>query len=476
MEQRLAISEKTMHVALHQFIFPFSINRTSQNRFKEQLLKDEFNPFLIYETQQEERYYGPGYQVSHREMERYYLPFTSKFLFPHAEGNEEGFRRYSKQMNLECSLHSPYYNLAFTIHSLDVILCPFDLGFITIRTELNCAELSYSLALEFAKRFRVLQNMNKQDDESYIQNNKMTFKESESFIFHILGPNTLAFLEKGRQNEAHFEKLPFFLDECMYVACFYSFVESSEISLVDIYRAARIDGLDKEGKPFIGATNLNYIKSYSERHSYDRWGPDTYFITDENAFSCITKQSHPIAVKIANKMYGEYYYGLLLNLFHKIVLLKISNQYSQVRLEQNQGKIEELIRSITDFSAKYYFIEVVSQSQGKEIFLQLRKFYGNDELFVEVKRTLTDLFEYQSNYTNKRASYMLRILTIYTVISGIYGMNQVIEDLKGPINWTKMKDYSVFQYFAFVVAVSGILIGISLAIDSLRQLIKKRKY
>lgn len=82
------------------------------------------------------------------------------------------------------------------------------------------------------------------------------------------------------------------------------------------------------------------------------------------------------------------------------------------------------------------------------------------------------MFEYQSNYTNKRASYLLRILTIYTVISGIYGMNQVIEDLKGPINWRKMQDYSVFQYFALVVAISGILIGISLAFDSLRQLIK----
>ncbi|BFT72744.1 hypothetical protein [Paenibacillus sp. P36] len=476
MENRVAITDKSMQVALHQFIFPFSIKLNSQNRFKEQLLKDEFIPFFIDETMQEDKYYGPENRVSHREMEHYYLPFTSSFLFPHEEDNEQGFRRYSKQLDIVSSLHSPYYNLAFTIHSIDVILCPFDLGFITIRTELKCEEINYSLALEFAKRFRVLQNMNKQDDESYIQYNEKTFKQSESFIFHILGPNTSAFLDQGRVDEVIFEKLPFFLDECMYVACFYSLDEGSEISLVDIYRAARIDGLDKEGKPFIGATNLNYIKSYSELHSYDRWGPDTYFITDDNAFSCITKQSHAVAVKIANKMYGEYYYGLLLNLFHKIVLLKISNQYSQVRLEQNQGKIEELIRSITDFSAKYYFIEVVSQSQGKEIFLQLRKFYGNDELFVEVKRTLTDLFEYQSNYTNKRASYLLRILTIYTVISGIYGMNQVIEDLKGPLNWRKMQDYSVFQYFALLVALSGILIGISLAFDSLRQLIKKRKY
>lgn len=171
-------------------------------------------------------------------------------------------------------------------------------------------------------------------------------------------------------------------------------------------------------------------------------------------------------------MYGEYYYGLLLNLFHKIVLLKISNQYSQVRLGKIKVKLKNWFVQLLIFLPSITLLKSFLNLKGKKSSLQLRKFYGNDELFVEVKRTLTDLFEYQSNYTNKRASYLLRILTIYTVISGIYGMNQVIEDLKGPINWRKMHDYSVFQYFALVVAISGILIGISLAFDSLRQLIK----
>ncbi|UUZ83384.1 hypothetical protein LJK88_05665 [Paenibacillus sp. P26] len=117
------------------------------------------------------------------------------------------------------------------------------------------------------------------------------------------------------------------------------------------------------------------------------------------------------------------------------MLLKLSNRYSHVQLDQNQEEIEELIRSITTFSAKYYFLEVVSQSQGKEIFIQLRNNLGSDELFSEVKKTLSDLYKYQENFTTKRSNYLLLILTIYTVISGIYGMNQVIEDLKAPIQW-----------------------------------------
>jgi hypothetical protein len=350
------------------------------------------------------------------------------------------------------------------------------LGFITIRTELKGKTLNYSLALEFAKRFRVLQNITEQDDRSFVHHNNLNYNEVEDFIFEILVPNTLEFLDKDSLKESYFGKLPFFVDERMYVECFYSMKEGTEITLVDLYRASRMDGFDEEGNPFIGAANMDYIQKYCTMHAYNRWGPNTYFITDENAFCCITNQPHPISVKIANKMYGEYYYALLINLFHKIVLLKFSNQYSHVQLELNQDKIEELIRSITTFSAKYYFIEVVSQSQGKEIFIQLRKLYGNDELFVQVKQTLDDLFKYQSNYTNKRSSYLLRILTIYTVISGIFGMNQVIENLKGPIDWSKMRQYSPFEYLALVVTISGIIVSLGLAVNTVWQLIKKRRH
>ena len=50
---------------------------------------------------------------------------------------------------------------------------------------------------------------------------------------------------------------------------------------------------------------------------------------------------------------------------------------------------------------------------------------------------------------------MLTILTIYTVISGIFGMNQVIEDLKGDYTWSFIRGYSSFQWIAFVVTFSG---------------------
>lgn len=160
----------------------------------------------------------------------------------------------------------------------------------------------------------------------------------------------------------------------------------------------------------------------------------------------MTRAEQEIAVSLANQMYGQYYYGFLLNIFHKIVLLKLANMHSRLRINHDYEEIDNLIYSINKFSAKFYFLELISQSQGREIFLQLRKVYGNDALFEEVKETLNDLFQYQDKFQSKRRDNLLMILTVFTVVSGIYGMNQVIDDLDGKIQWSKMIGYSPLNF------------------------------
>jgi hypothetical protein len=466
------LEEQSLKAAIFQFLFPFSLNSNCQDKLKKQLKNDGFVPFHLDNLDLETAFYGPGYQVSHLSLERYYLPFTNNVIFPHKQ-SKDVFQRYSKPLGLECLMQSRTWSTALQIHSVDVLLCPFDLGFITIRVELPCEQLTYTQALEFVSRFRVLQNFNEQDKQTHLNDNGMHYEEVEDFIFRVLVPGMLPFVDRSELEESYFEKLPFFVDERMYVQGFVSFSDRSEITLTDLYRASRVDGMDPHGKPYVSSTNMNYIRRYLETHLYDRWGPDTYYVMEETSFFCLTNQPKEITTLLVNHMYGEYYYGVLINLFYKIVLLKLSNRYSHVQLDQNQDEIEELIRSITTFSAKYYFLEVISKSQGKELFVQLRNHLGSDELYTDVKKTLTDLYKYQENFTTKRSSYLLLILTIYTVISGIYGMNQVIEDLKAPIDWSMLNGYSVFEYIALGVTFTGIGIAAGLGLTTLLRLAKE---
>ncbi|WP_058302312.1 hypothetical protein [Gorillibacterium timonense] len=455
------LREKQLENALLQFIFPFSLVPRSQPAFKRKLREDGYEPFFLDNLDLEGEFYG-DFRVSHRNMERYYLPFTNNVLFPHAE-DEDAFQRYSRKLNIDGVLRSLHNRTPFRILSADVFLCPFSLGFITVRVQLTNDKLTYTEALEFANRFRVLQDISLPDDLTYVECDGREYKEVEDFIFKVVAASTLPFLDNSDQAGAYFETMPFFVDERMYVQAFYNFPEGTEIDREDLYRAGRIDGLNLSGKPNVSSSNMAYINAYLDKHAYERWAPNTFYVMDENSFCCLTSRSGQMRKLLADQMYGEYYYGLLLNLFHKIVLLKLSNCYSTVRYDRNPDDIEDLIGQITKFSSKYFFLELVTQSQGREIFIQLRKLFGNNSLYEEVKQTLNDLYKYQADTTDRRTSNLIMIFTVYTVISGIYGMNQVIEDLKGPkIDWGVLRSYSLFQYIALVVTITGIATGLVL--------------
>ncbi|MBC8079625.1 MAG: hypothetical protein H7X86_04725 [Gorillibacterium sp.] len=468
------IVERNVDHALFQFIFPFSIKSGVQDDFKAQLKQDGYKMFFLDDLPCEDAYYGEGYQVSHRNMERFYLPFTGNILFPHTE-DPEAFQRFSRSIEIDCILASRHNKIPFCLLSADVVICPFNLGFITVRVRLDEPSLTYTEALEFANRFRVLQDVSLPDDLTSVIYDNKKYKEIEDFIFKVVVASTLPFFDTTGMEGAYFETMPFFVDERMYVQAFYSFEDQLPISEIEQYRGARIDGLDYKGQPFISSTNPEYITSFVATHSYTRWGPDTYYVMDENSFNCMTNLKGSKMKNLANQMYGEYYYGLLLNLFHKIVLLKLSNNYSKVRYDRNGDDIEELIGQITRFSSKYFFTELATQSQAKEILGQLRRIFGNNSFYEDVKKTLADLYKYQADITDRRTSYMVMIFTVFTVISGIYGMNQVIEDLKGPIDWSVLRSYSLFQYVALVVTIVGLIIGIMLGIRMLFQTIKSWK-
>lgn len=472
-----ADTEPELHTALLQFIFPFSIKGGEDNKLISQLKQDSFTRFFLDNKELEDAYYGEGYCVSHEKMERSYLPFAAHVLFPR-EKDKDSFRRFSKVNNLDCTLKMPGRSIAFRVLSTDVFLCPFQLGFVTIRVRIEEDKLPFSVALEFADRFRTLEDANLRDKGTSVHNGDVSYEQVEDFVFEYLVPSLKPFLDQSELDGAYFETLPFFVDERMTVQAFYGFVPDGDEEDLDIrlrFRASQLDGLDGGGNPYMSASDPDYIKGYCQEHSYNRWGPDTYYMTNEQTFCCLSRAKPETATKLINQMYGEYYYGLLLSIFHKIVLLKLSNLHSRLRINRDYDEIESLIFLINKFSAKFYFMELISQSQGREIFFQLRRVYGNDALFDEVKMTLDDLFQYQDKFQAKRQDTLLMILTVFTVVSGIYGMNQVIEDLKAPIDWSKMTEYSPFEYFALFITFTGIAVSLFLTMKQLWNGIRRRR-
>lgn len=129
-------TEPLLHTALMQFIFPFSIKKGDSKKLIQQLQDDGFTRFFLDNKELENAYYGEDHCVSHERMERTYLPFAAHILFPRKK-DVDSFRRFSRVNNLDCILEIPQQSIFFKILSTDIFICPFQLGFVTIRVQLE---------------------------------------------------------------------------------------------------------------------------------------------------------------------------------------------------------------------------------------------------------------------------------------------------------------------------------------------------
>ncbi|MDQ0218460.1 hypothetical protein ELQ35_03680 [Peribacillus cavernae] len=456
-----------------QFIFPFMLENKKTKEFAHRLLDDNFVFFDLKNMEQEDAFYG-GSQINHRTLEQYFLPNIEPILFPGSPRSIEGFRRFTKSMDLTAAFQSPHLTTDFTINSFDILFCPFNIGMMNIRVTLP-EGLDYTDVLYFADTFRVMEPIVQEEENTKISCEKGSYTKVKDFIFSALAPIMKDFIDQQKADSSYFGSLPFFIDERMYVVSHISVPENSTITKTDLYRAGQLNGYDRDGKPFAGALNPDYIDRYYKKNVYDRWGDETYYVTSEYNFACVTKASGELEELLANQMYGQHYYGLLLFFYYKIVLLKLTHEHSKIDIDKDQSDTEQLIMMITVFSSKYLFPEVNSSTSGKEIFKIIKEVFEIDRLYEDVKKTLSSLYQNQDNMSANRNNYLLQILTIYTVVSGIYGMNLVIEDWKGKTRWSKIPDYSFFEYISLFVALSGILISSILGFVALRNWIKEHR-
>lgn len=108
------------------------------------------------------------------------------------------------------------------------------------------------MVLEFADRFRNLEDVSVQDEHTFIHCHKKSFARVEDFVFRHLAAGLEPYLDPAETNGNYFETLPFFVDERMLVQAFYGVnlpEDEEEISVELLYRASQVDGLSIDGTP-----------------------------------------------------------------------------------------------------------------------------------------------------------------------------------------------------------------------------------
>ncbi|MFB5087613.1 hypothetical protein PGC35_10380 [Psychrobacillus sp. PGGUH221] len=478
MVEKIKIHNLTISKSYMTFLFPFSFREKERADLMENLVEHQFDYFKLKNIDLQDLYYGKGIKISHKELDQFFLPYIEDKLFPFST-KDRGFLRYSKQIRDSYVYEVNGNNLDFTLNSIDIILCPFGIGLITIRTEMDKKQESLTNVLDFMNHFRVLEAKIEEEKGGKIIHQSGKFDSTSELILDYLCHNLKPFIIRNKKLEGYYGSLPYFEDERMLASAFFIAGENQTITNDQLFRMGQLDGKDSKGQEFISANNPKYIERYIEKRLYDRWAPSTYIITSEHTQTTVSvEKNHELENEISHFM-GIHYYNLWLHYYYKIMLLKLSFEHSEVSWSKDQEYVEELIEMISKFDSRYYFKNVSVRMEGKELTKILKETFNINTLFEEVKNTVDDLNQAQEKQRDKRQNMLLFMLTVFTVISGIYGMNLIIEDWKGKTDWSKVSGYSFFEWISLLTALIGISLSVLLltteGIKGIRNIYRKRK-
>lgn len=456
--------ESKISKALMTSMMPFLFVAKKDKELSEELLANGFKFFDLQDETQESAYYG-DIHISNIALNQHFLPYIERRLFP-SSMDEDAFHRFTKAIPKkgELVIHERHYH--FQILSVDVILCPFGVGFVNLRIELD-NEYSLSEALDFMHHFRILEPKALDEKGVRLFVSSYTFHTINDFIMMYICPEIQPFTIHDEVRNGYYGSLPFFEDERMLVSSYIE-VDEDELPIEQIYRASQLDGYTEDGIPLVSSGNKEHMKDYLQTKVNNRYMPKLCDITTEHVQTTIVfRQADDVLRKKARARFmGVHYYNVLLHYFYKLTLLELSFRYSELSWRKDEIYVEKLMKQITMFSSKFYFQEVSSRSSSRETAKRLRSIFRIDELFGDVAKTLDALYVNQEKTADQRQNQLLFILTMFSVISGIFGMNLVINEWGNDYKWMKIFEYSIYEWICLITAVSGLLMSAGLLLST----------
>ncbi|NYF24075.1 hypothetical protein [Sporosarcina sp. JAI121] len=456
------------------FTLPLGYDNRRTDELMQTLKKNGYTYFQLGESSRDKRVYGEGITVEGKELEQYFLPHLGHKLFP-AAITENGFHRFTTTIVERFEYNVGNTSLPFIIQSVDIVLAPFGIAFLTIRVQLDNVEAELSDVLGFLHHFRTVEPKLTEEKGMVISSpNNGNHLTVHNLLFERLFPFLKKFMLQNEKLNGYFGSLPYYEDERMYASAFLFSREGSLITEDQLYRMGALDGRLPNGEKFISANNPDYIRRSLDQSLHDRWAPNMYTVITEHAFITVTNSPPEDMSRQLSQFMGTHYYNFLLHYFYKIMLLRVSFEYSEIVWKKDDEYVKSLIKFITLFSSWYYFQEISTRSEGKEISRMFQRVFNIDDLFNDVSKTLQELYKSQENNASDRMNMLLFFLTIFTVISGIYGMNLVIQDWESPSGWKAISSYTVFEWISLVTALSGIGLSVYLVFTTFGKVLKNK--
>lgn len=458
----------TVQMGHFMFLYPFSYRTYDFKALSQTLCEQGFEFYKSEKGALDDNYYNGEVTVSHDKLRQYFYPFVEDKLF-NSELSHISFNRFSKRLDTPALLQTHLEQIPFRLFSVDVHLCPFGIGFLVLRTKIK-GPVSFDAAMQFAHRLRELEKRSKNKLTATIMTSSNTFDTVQQWIHDEIVPTLEKYYVDYSFLGENASKLPFFEDERMFVSHYIVLSEDEPITDEILFRAGQLNGYDKNGAPYIASSNDEYIAQYVQEKLYTRWAPTDYLIMTMHAAAHVTTKKTNAHLAA---FYGTNFYTIILHYFYKMVLLKLAFEHSELTWEKDIDIVEELIEEITKFSSRYFFVEVSVRTEGKELSKLLLDVLRIEEQYRSIRRTLDELYQVQEDQARDRQSDLLFILTIFSTVSGLFGMNLVIELFQQKFNWISLGSFTLLEWIAFILTIAGVGIATLLVGHKLYSFIRQ---
>ncbi|MBQ0138745.1 MAG: hypothetical protein KBT36_05565 [Kurthia sp.] len=449
--------------AYSNFFFPLLINHLSYKQLLEKLEEANYKLYDVDSAPSVD--YGDGLADDYEHLRNYFMPNVEHKLLDN-DPNGESFLRFTKQHDLACTLTVDNQEHPFKLINLEVIVCPFSLVFLLIRTK-HSEEATKEQAENFIQAFRTLQK--KQKFQLDKQANE-TYETTEAFLQKVLIAD-LPTLFRKKKGEKYTNSFSNFQDKKLIASNFITFYEAHEAeTLFYLNEGHGTHKYDELVKPYI---SKNYIERYLDEHVLERYDDHINYIQAEETGTITTY--FPVAGdswKFFKRYYNSsFFYQLLIHYFQNITLLTLANEYANVKWKKDQSYVRELMKKISLFDARYHFAELSTYKEENELTEFLQKSFGITKKYEETIHSLNQLFTNQEQLADLKQNNLLFFLTMSSVITGVFGMNLIVDRWKNGISMKEVTSYTGIESFIFIVTAISIIAALLLTGQRLYELV-----
>lgn len=437
--------------AYSHYFLPISLHNVDVRAIQNQLIEQHF---LLYEKETASLVrYGDEIEDNFETLKHYFMPYVSEKIFSCTP--ENGFQRFSKNSQLHGTLND--LQLSFSIPSIDVIICPFAVAFLVIHVSYDEASKE-----DLAKAFR-------QFKEFKIKRS-FTIEEKRYTSFEqFLKKELFAHLPYLAKNGV-FQRFERFQDGVLLANHFIAAsAEATNETLFQLNGGPGAFSLNEQLAPYVSSS---YINRYIEEGELIRHSPTIRYIQAEESgvfWTSLSPKSTPYA-SLRRYFNGPLFYQVMIHYFQKIVLLSFSNAYAKIDWKKDAAFIRSLMKKMTLFEAQYDFRDISALSEEKNVTLLLRQALDLQRIYDEAFHSLQHLYSTQEHLSDIKQNNLLFFLTMSTVISGAFGMNLVIDELKDGVTFSKLASLTFTEVFVLIVTLISVVAAVFFSIYTVSQL------